>query len=83
MYAALATKKEVTKEMLESVKDLPKEQRAQILLRTGDKEKAETYAKEASNSATNQVQPLANYVEGMASRQDQRGGESISSNCEW
>ncbi|MBK8002276.1 MAG: redoxin domain-containing protein [Verrucomicrobia bacterium] len=63
VYAALATKKEVTKEMLESVKDLPKEQRAQILLRTGDKEKAETYAKEASNSATNQVQPLANYVE--------------------
>lgn len=63
VYAALASKKEVTKEMLEAVKDLPKEQRAQIFLRSGDKEKAETYAKEASNSATNQVQPLANYVD--------------------
>jgi peroxiredoxin len=63
VYANLATKKEVTKEMLEAVKDLPKEQRAQILLRTGDKEKAETYAKESSNNATNQVQPLANYAD--------------------
>lgn len=63
VYAALATKKKVTEEMLESVKDLGKEQRSRIHLRAGDKEKAERYAKEASNSATNDVQPLANYVD--------------------
>lgn len=63
LYAALAKKKEVTKEMLETVKDLPKEQLAQIHLRAGDKEKAGRYAKESSNSATNQVQPLANYAD--------------------
>ncbi len=63
VYANLATKKEVTKEMLEAVKELPKEQLAQIHFRTGDKEKAERYAKESSNSATNQVQPLANYAD--------------------
>lgn len=63
VYSALAAKKEVTKEMLESVKDLPKDHLARIHLRAGDKEKAERYAKEASNSATNQVQPLANYVD--------------------
>ncbi len=63
VYANLAAKKEVTKEMLEAVKDLPKEQLARIHFRTGDKEKAERYAKESSNNATNQVQPLANYVD--------------------
>jgi peroxiredoxin len=63
VYSALAAKKDVTKEMLESVKDLPKEALARVHLRAGDKEKAERYAKEASNSSTNQVQPLANYVE--------------------
>ena len=63
VYAALTAKKEVTKEMLEALKDVPKEQLAQIHFRTGDKEKAETFAKEASNNATNQVQPLANYVD--------------------
>ncbi len=63
MYSNLAQKKEVTKEMLESVKDIPKEQLAQIHVRTGDKEKAERYAREAFNNATNQVQPLANYVD--------------------
>jgi len=63
VYEGLAAKKEVTKEMLESAKDLPKEQLALIHFRTGDKEKAERYAKEASNSTTNQVQPLASYVD--------------------
>jgi peroxiredoxin len=63
VYANLATKREVTPEMLESLKELPKEQLARIHFRTGDKEKAERYAREASNSATNQVQPLANYVD--------------------
>ncbi len=63
VYSNFATKKEVSKEMLEALKDIPKEQLAQIYLRAGDKEKAETHAREASNSATNQVQPLANYVD--------------------
>ncbi len=63
VYEALTAKKEVTKEMLESAKDVPKEQLALIHFRTGDKEKAERYAKEASNSTTNQVQPLASYVD--------------------
>ncbi len=63
VYANLAAKKEVTKEMLESIKDLPKQQLALIHFRAGDKEKAELHAKEASNSATNQVQPLASYID--------------------
>ncbi len=63
VHKNLATKNVVTKEMIEALKDVPKEQLAQILLRSADKEKAETYAKEASNSATNQVQSLANYVD--------------------
>ncbi len=63
VYANLAAKKEVTKDMLESVKDLPKEQLARIHLRTGDNENAERYALEAFKSATNQVQPLASYID--------------------
>ncbi len=63
VYANLAAKKEVTKEMLESVKGLPKEQLAMIHFRAGDKDKGELYAKEATQNATNQVQPLANHVE--------------------
>jgi peroxiredoxin len=44
-------------------KDLPKERLAQIEFLLGDQSKAVKLAQEAAKSATNQVQPLASYVD--------------------
>jgi peroxiredoxin len=63
-YQLLASdKKDEARKQLDEVKDLPKERLARIHLQLGDKEKAEKLAKEALNSATNQVQVLASYVD--------------------
>ena len=48
--------------LLAEIKDIPKDRQAQLYLKLGNKEKALKRAKEAVESATNQVQVLANYV---------------------
>jgi peroxiredoxin len=45
------------------VKDLSKEQLAQLNLQAGNQEKAETLARQAADAGKNQVQPLANYAD--------------------
>ena len=51
------------RESFAKAKDIPKERQAQIELLLGDTKKAEQLALEAVKGATNQVQPLANYVD--------------------
>jgi len=51
------------REAFAKAKDIPKERQAQIELLLGDAKKAEQLALEAMKGATNQVQPLANYVD--------------------
>ena len=54
------------REQMAEIKNLPKTRMAQLWLTLGDKEQAEKLALEAVKSATNQVQPLANYVDILA-----------------
>jgi peroxiredoxin len=64
VYQAIAEDKtEAARESLEAAKDVAKERRAQIHLKLDDKEKAETLAREAYESGTNQVQLIANYAD--------------------
>lgn len=51
------------RKLIADASDIPKERLAQIWLRLDDKEKARDLAKEAAQSATNQVHALANYVD--------------------
>jgi peroxiredoxin len=51
------------REAFAKAKDIPKERQAQIEWLLGDTKKAEQLALEAVKGATNQVQPLANYVD--------------------
>lgn len=64
LFQLLATKeKEAAKKQLDIVKGLSKDRLAQIHFELGDEEKAITLAKEAVKGATNQVRPLATYVD--------------------
>ncbi|MCD6050413.1 MAG: redoxin protein, partial [Verrucomicrobia bacterium] len=61
--ALKAGDKKAARDAFGKVKDLPKERQAQIEWQLGDAKKAEQLALEAVKGATNQVQPLANYVD--------------------
>ncbi len=63
-YSVLASgDKAQARKLFDEVSGIPKDRLARIYLALGDKEKAETLAKEAYTNATNEVQPLANYVD--------------------
>lgn len=57
---------EDAKTQMEELKGLPKERMAQLWMKLGDPEKAQKLALEALKGATNQVYPLANYIEILA-----------------
>ncbi len=54
------------KKSIEELKDVPRERLAQIWMRSGDTNKALEVALESYKSGTNQVNPLANYIDLLA-----------------
>jgi hypothetical protein len=67
LYSSIsANEMEDARSHMGDLKDVPKERQAQLWLRLGDNKQAEKFALEALNSSTNQVQPLANYIEILA-----------------
>lgn len=67
LYQLLAARdKEAAKKQMEEAKQLSKDRQAQIHFELGDDEKALTLAKDAVKGATNQVRPLAIYVDLLA-----------------
>lgn len=79
LYEALAKDdKDEVRKLVEEASDIPKQRLAQIWLHLGEKEKARKVAKEAVNSATNQVQVLANYVDVLwRSDETEKAGEQF------
>ncbi|HVK59451.1 MAG TPA: peroxiredoxin family protein [Candidatus Kapabacteria bacterium] len=61
-----ANELDAAKTQMADLKSVPKERMAQLWSRLGNKEKAEELAREAYKDSTNQVLPLANYIEMMA-----------------
>ena len=63
-YQALsANDPETPRSLFAKVKDLPKDRLARLEFQMGDKDRALQLARKAMNAATNQVQPLANYID--------------------
>ncbi|HEX7860349.1 MAG TPA: redoxin domain-containing protein [Verrucomicrobiae bacterium] len=57
---------DAAKTQIAELKEVPKEQQAQLWLKIGDNEQAEKLALEAMKGGTNQVHPLANYIDILA-----------------
>ncbi|MGZ8901369.1 MAG: redoxin domain-containing protein, partial [Limisphaerales bacterium] len=61
-----ANETEAARTQMAELKNVPKEQLSQLWLKLGDQDQAVKLATEALKSATNQVYPLANYIDVLA-----------------